>query len=77
MVLLQAVVFISVSAIPLPGTIGVSETGFAIMYKALVPIKIVEAAMVLSRATSFYLFVIITGIVLMVLLLKSKLKQRK
>ncbi len=73
--LLQSVIFISVSAIPLPGTIGVSETGFAIMYKHLFPIEIVETSMILTRATSFYILVIITGIILSIIYLREK--QRK
>lgn len=71
MVLLQAVIFISVSAIPLPGTIGVSETGFAIMYKRLFPVTIVETTMVLSRGVSFYLLVIISGVALLIVRLKK------
>lgn len=75
--MLQSVIFISVSAIPLPGTIGVSETGFAIMYKRLFPVEIVETSMILSRVASFYLLVIITGIILSIIALKGKRKQRK
>ena len=77
MLLLQAVVFISVSAIPLPGTVGVSETGFAIMYKHLFPTYIVETSMLLSRGVSFYLLVILSGITILIIGLKNKLKQRK
>ena len=74
--LLQAVVFISVSALPLPGTIGVSETGFAIMYKHLFPLEIVETSMILSRMISFYSLVIITGISLLIISLKRKNKEK-
>ncbi len=77
MLLLQSVVFITVSAIPLPGTVGVSETGFAIMYKRLFPTHIVETSMLLSRGLSFYLLVIISGIVISVIGIRKKMKQRK
>ena len=74
--MLQSVIFISVSAIPLPGTVGVSETGFAIMYKHLFPLEIVETAMILTRIASFYLLVIITGIIIMIISLKKKSKKK-
>lgn len=74
---LQSVVFISVSAFPLPGTIGVSETGFAIMYKHLFPIEIVETSMILSRMLSFYSLVIITGISLLIITIKRKRKSKE
>ena len=73
--MLQSVIFISVSAIPLPGTIGVSETGFMIMFKHLFPIEIVEISMILSRVASFYVLVIITGITLLIISLKKKQKK--
>jgi len=75
--MLQSVVYISVSAIPLPGTIGVSETGFAIMYKHLFPLSIVETGMILTRGISFYILVIITGLALLILKLTKKNKQRR
>lgn len=74
--LLQSVIFISVSAIPLPGTVGVSETGFVIMYKRLFPLEIVDTSMILSRVASFYLLVLITGIILSVISLKRKKKKK-
>ena len=77
MLLLQSVVFISVSAIPLPGTVGVSETGFAVMYNMLFPVTVVETSMLLSRGVSFYLLVIITGITLAIISLKNKVKKLK
>ncbi len=73
--LLQSVIFISVSAVPLPGTVGVSETGFAIMFKRLFPVEIVEISMILSRLASFYILVIITGIVFAIISLKKKKKK--
>jgi len=77
LLLLQSVVYISVSALPLPGTVGVSETGFALMYKMLFPTTIVETSMLLSRGLSFYLLVIIAATMIIVISIKNKLKQRK
>lgn len=59
---LQAVLYISVSSIPLPGAVGISEGGFLIIYKILFPATLLSSAMLLSRGISFYLFVVISGI---------------
>ncbi|MEN8077784.1 lysylphosphatidylglycerol synthase transmembrane domain-containing protein [Clostridioides difficile] len=70
---LQSILFIAVSAIPLPGSVGSSESSFLILFKTLFPINTLSSAMLLSRGISFYLFVIISGvIVLCVRLLKNK-----
>lgn len=59
---LQSVLYISVSGLPLPGAVGVSEGGFLAIYKFLFPTAFLSSAMLLSRGISFYLFVIISGI---------------
>ena len=59
---LQAVLFITVSALPLPGGVGASESGFVILFTALFPGALLNSAMLLSRGISFYLFVLISGI---------------
>lgn len=61
-VALQAVLYVAVSALPLPGALGVSESAFMILFRTLFPAGILSSAMVLSRGISFYLFVLITGI---------------
>ncbi|MDU3722191.1 MAG: lysylphosphatidylglycerol synthase transmembrane domain-containing protein [Clostridium celatum] len=71
--LIQAILFISVSAIPLPGAVGTSEGSFLTLFKTLFPSSSLSSAMLLSRGISFYLFVIISGIVVAsIRLLKSK-----
>lgn len=62
----QAVLFISVSALPLPGSVGASESGFLILFKLLFPISILNEAMILSRGVSFYLFVFLCGIFILI-----------
>ena len=59
---LQAVLFITVSALPLPGGVGASESGFVILFTALFPASLLNSAMMLSRGISFYLFLLISGI---------------
>lgn len=60
-VLLQAVLYVSVSALPIPGAMGVTESGFSRLFRILFPIELISGAMVLSRGISFYLFVLISG----------------
>ncbi len=71
---LQSVLYLSVSILPLPGTVGVNETGFSLIYNPIIPKNIVDSAMLLSRGVSFYLIVIITGIILLIISLKKKNK---
>lgn len=68
---IQSVLYISVSAIPLPGAVGVSEGGFLAIYKLLFPASLLSSAMLLSRGISFYLFVIISGISVLCFYLKK------
>ena len=62
----EAVLFISVSALPLPGSVGASESGFLILFKLLFPASVLNEAMLLSRGVSFYLFVFLCGIFILV-----------
>lgn len=68
---LQSVLYLSVSILPLPGTVGVNETGFSLLYNPIIAQNIVDSAMLLTRGISFYLIVIITGIILMIISLKK------
>lgn len=58
---LQSVLFITVSSLPLPGAVGVSESGFLLLYRTLFSEGTLSGAMLLSRGVSFYLFVLISG----------------
>ena len=73
--LLQSFLYLSVSILPLPGTVGVNETGFSLLYKPMIALNIVDSAMLLSRGVSFYLYVIITGIILLIINLKKEKKK--
>lgn len=69
---LQAVLYVAVSALPLPGALGVSESAFMILFRTMFPAGILSSAMVLSRGISFYLFVLVTGICVAGLVLIKK-----
>lgn len=72
--LLQSVLHLSASTVPLPGTIGVSETGFSIIYKTLIGSNLVGASMLLTRTISFYSLVFITGFIYLIVNFKYNKK---
>ena len=69
---LQSFLYLSVSILPLPGTVGVNETGFSLLYNPIIAKNYVDSAMLLTRGISFYLIVILTGITLAVIAIKKK-----
>ena len=69
---LQSFLYLSVSILPLPGTVGVNETGFSLLYNPIIAKNYVDSAMLLTRGISFYLFVIITGVILIIIAIRKK-----
>ncbi len=69
---LQSFLYLSVSILPLPGTVGVNETGFSLLYNPIIAKNYVDSAMLLSRGISFYLIVLVTGVILALLAIKKK-----
>lgn len=72
---MQSVLYISVSGLPVPGAVGVSEGGFLAIYKVLFPEMFLSSAMLLSRGISFYLFVLISGISVLCFSLREKVSK--
>ncbi len=70
---LQSVLYISVSSLPLPGAVGVSEGGFLGVFRLLFPTEFLTSAMLLSRGISFYLFVMISGVLVLFFTLRKQL----
>jgi hypothetical protein len=58
---LQAVLALSVSSLPLPGAVGISESAFLALYGGMVSPDLLPAAALLSRGISFYLPVMLSG----------------
>ena len=71
-IFLQAILYIIVCVLPLPGSVGVSEGVFMGLYSAIYTENVVGTAMMLHRGISFYLFVIISSIVVMFNIIKGK-----
>ena len=73
---LQSVLFVSVSSLPFPGAVGVSEATFMRIYKTMFPRVILGSAMVITRFINFYIFIIYSGLILMYAILKDNFDKR-
>lgn len=60
---LQSIVYATVSGIPSPGSVGVSEGAFISIFKHIFGTELINGAMLLNRGISFYLVVFICSIV--------------
>lgn len=58
----QAMLYVSVSSLPLPGAVGVTEGGFSVLFQGLFPPALLGCAMILSRLASFYVPLVVSGI---------------
>ena len=74
---IQAILYATVSGIPSPGAVGVTEGGFIEIYKSVFPQNMISGAMLLNRGISFYLLVIISAIVTTINILKTKKMLKK
>jgi uncharacterized protein (TIRG00374 family) len=61
-VAISAVLFVSVSFMPLPGTVGAAERGFVVLFSAVYPGHVL-AATLLSRFINFYMMLVLAGAV--------------
>lgn len=77
LVCLQAIVYATVSGIPLPGSVGVSEGAFVSVFKTIFSEKMINGVMLLNRGVSFYLFLIVCGMIVIVETFKSKKAKQK
>lgn len=64
LLLMQAVLYLSVSLVPVPGASGISETAFVFLLGGMFPKGMAAPAMLLSRGMSFYFLMIVSGLVL-------------
>lgn len=68
---MQAVLFATVSGIPSPGAVGVSEGAFMEIFRNVYQKSMMSSAVLLNRGINFYLFVIISAIVTLINHIKS------
>ena len=69
---IQAILYATVSGIPSPGAVGVTEGGYIEIFKSIISQNIINGAMLLNRGISFYLLVTISGIVTLLNIFKNK-----
>lgn len=69
---MQSVLFATVSGIPSPGAVGVTEGAFIEIFKNVFPSAIMSSAVLLNRGVNFYLFVLISAIVVIINDLREK-----
>lgn len=69
---IQSILYATVSGIPSPGAVGVTEGGFIEIFKQIIPSNMINSAMLLNRGISFYLLVIISGIITAINIFRSK-----
>ena len=73
---MQSVLFATVSGIPSPGAVGVSEGGFLEIFRNVYSNEMLNEAMLLNRGVSFYLFVIISSVIVMIYTVIDKKEQK-
>lgn len=73
---MQAVLYATVSGIPSPGAVGVSEGGYLAIFETIYPQTMLNGAMLLNRGINFYLFVIISAGVVMINAVRTKRKLK-
>lgn len=61
MVAMQAILTVAVSALPLPGSVGVSESVFLLLFGMLFTPSFLLPAMLLTRGISFYAVLLLSG----------------
>lgn len=74
---IQSILYATVSGIPSPGAVGVTEGGYIEIFKTIIPNNLINSSMLLNRGVSFYLLVIISGIVTLINMIKKKKMLKK
>lgn len=72
---MQSVLYATVSGIPSPGAVGVSEGGYLAIFETVFPGTILNSAMLLTRGVNFYLFVAISAIIVIINALNANAKK--
>lgn len=69
---LQAILFMAVSYLPLPGAVGATEKGFVTLFTTFFSGALVVPAMLLSRGITFYFLMIVSGVVVLIMQMRGK-----
>ena len=74
---IQAILYSTVSGIPLPGAIGISESVFLTIYGTAFSKEMISGAMLLSRGITFYLYVIVSLVVVLISMFITRNRKGK
>lgn len=72
---LSFIYYISIAMVPTPGNVGVAESGFLLLFKAVFEKKYLELGLLMHRGITYYLLLIITGILLFIFDIKKFLQK--
>lgn len=73
---IQAVLFLSVSSLPFPGGVGITEGAFLILYNLIFSKEILGSALTVNRLISFYFPLIISFIIFIITYIKFLKKEK-
>ena len=74
---IQSVLYGTVSGIPSPGAVGVTEGGFIEIFKTVFPKNSINGAMILNRGINFYLLIVISAVITMTNAIKFQKMEEK
>lgn len=75
---IQSMLYATVSGIPSPGAVGVSEGGFIAIFASILPENMINGVMLLTRGINFYLLIIVSMIITIInILMQKKLKKEE
>ena len=72
---MQSILYATVSGIPSPGAVGVSEGGYIAIFSNIYAENKISSAMLISRGISFYLFVALSCIIVSINTIRDKKEQ--
>lgn len=73
----QLLLSMCVDMLPLPGAVGISEKAFLVLFGPIFGNHLLTSAVLLSRGISFYLMVLLSGIVISGIQLSTMFKKKK
>lgn len=76
-IMMQSVLFATVSGIPSPGAVGVTEGAFTEIFRNIYASSMMSTAVLLNRGINFYLLVLISGIITIINHVKVNIKTKK
>lgn len=69
---MQSILYATVSGIPSPGAVGVTEGAYMEIFRTIYDNTMIHSAILLNRGVNFYLFVILSGIIVIINQIKGK-----